>query len=767
VKTFPAVLALALPFTPPTALAQDEADPGTAVLVDEAVDRMASGDLGDVYGAVYDLAELGEAAVPYLRTRLADEDDPWVLLGCLKALVELDAVQSAETELIELAGPDRDPEIRIAAIDTLSSLSGPKVVQALVDYLDRTYDPELKVALATALFKAGEGDYHHRLRAKKELRALLESENREFRIQGALALARINDFDDARPILNEIDDQPTPEGALARAYLMIDRQQDALSKADLNASRRRAEPDANDALSVLREILDLVRRFHINGDQFAEADAQQRLLAEAARGLLASLDPHSTYFSPIEYERWLLDLNREYAGIGAYVQTIDGVFTITRPIYSGPAYRVGLRSDDKILKVDGWETYNQNQDEIIDRLKGEPGSSVTVEVFRTGWKDPREFKIQREIINIPSVFYELFPGGIGYVEVVTFGQNTSKDLLRALGALEEQGAKGFVLDLRNNPGGYLQAAKEIVGQFVGGDQKVVYTEGRAGEETREWHYTPSGSRAHTQPLVILVNDRSASASEIVSGTLRHYDRAVIVGEKTYGKGSVQNQMGLRSQQSERLTNDLDGDGMYDNGEEFEDANGNGKYDYGGVVKLTTQRYYLPDNQSIHTEVDADGRVTSYGGIEPDVAVEFEGYAPWKAEELTELFEKGVFKKYVDEHYEGNEQLFIELAEGDGFDTSRYPDFDAFFTSLDTHLEKNDIRREIRMAARDKVADARGKVFPGHRLYGDYEEDTQLQRAIVELLARMDTDPKSIPEYARFGTPAEPVAKEGEQVRNDR
>ncbi len=729
---------------------------------------MRSGAVTDVYNAADALYDIGEPAVPLLLAVVEKEKDPWVLVGCLRTLVDLEAAGRVADRLLALADVDQEPRVRIAAYDIIASLPrSRKLETTLADTLDRTYDPYVKAALAKCLFHVGSSS--HRARSRDELTSLLRSENREYRIIGSLALAEIGAFEVARPVLYEIEDDPTTEGRLARSYLQIEkinRYWESRETRRLRAEKE-TEPtaDEDDQFDLLREIMDLVVREHIYGERYEGPDGREELLTAAAKGMLAWLDRHSTYFSPEEYQKWLLDLNRHYAGIGAYVQTIGGFFTITRPIYSGPAFKAGLRSDDQILKVDGWETYNQPQQDVIDRLKAEPGTKVVVEVMRAGWKEPKTFDIVRAVISIPSVRWELFPGGVGYVEVETFGDETAGELRGALNDLTAQGAQGFILDLRYNPGGYLRQAIEMVGEFIGPDQQVVYTEGRKPAEDRSEYLTDRNARGRPEPVFVLINHRSASASEIVSGALRYHKRAKLIGVRTFGKGSVQNPFQLRTRQGEPFA-DRNNNGIWDPDERYNDLNKNGKFDYGAMFKLTTQRYYLPNGESIHTDIDAEGRVAKEGGIEPDIEIEFEGTEPWKQEELSDLIERDVFDKYLDEHFEANKKLFVQLAEGDDFDEARYPEFDGFYTSLETHLDRNEIRRWLRLFLRNRVSDERGKPFPGNQFLGDYEEDNQLQRAIVELLKVLGKSPESFPAYAHFADIGDD-AKNKEEVRNDR
>lgn len=741
-------------------IAQTEGGP----TVDDAKAVMASGGMQEMLLGSDMLIEMGEQSVPQIRAVLDTAPNEWVKIGVLRALAQLGADEGNEAALITLITSDLPTDARIAAIRLAESFARSEPIRnALADALDRSYDPQVKVALATTLHDVGGSAA--KARARTELKQLLASENREFRIWGALGLAEIKDYDSARGMLAEIQDDPTPEGQLARAYGRIERLQQMLA----NREERGMAQQPSDNLDLLREIIAMVKSEHLVGEQLQGKEGDEKLLSAAAKGMLAYLDPHSTYMSPSEYERWLLDLNREYAGIGAYVNTLNGSFQIDRPIYSGPAYAIGLRSDDVILKVDGWDTLNQPQEETIKRLKGEPGSFVEVEVFRSGWKEPRKFKIQRQVIQIDSVFWELFPGGIGYVEVLTFGEHTAEEVHQACEALVARGAKAFVLDLRYNPGGYMRAAIEIVGEFVGPNKLAVYTEGRHAQTDRRDYMTPRNAVGRTEPMVVLINDRSASASEIVSGALKFYERATLVGERTFGKGSVQNPYSLVTQPAEPVEFDANRNQSWDPGETFRDLNGNGKYDFGGIVKLTTQRYFLPSGRSIHTEIDLDGRIVMQGGIEPDDKAKFVGTAPWKEEELADLIQKETFKKYVDEHFPGHEKLFVELAEGDNADASKYPDFDKFYASLETRLDQNEVRKWLRRQIRDKVADQRAKPFPGNGFLGDYQEDNQLQLGLVTLLRKLGLDPASIPSYAKFASiQADPTVepKPGESAKKD-
>lgn len=724
--------------------------------IDECIASMKETELPDLWRITTELTDLvarnGEPASAKIIAALHNKD-PLTRLGCAKVLLETSGGTLAVPVLIDMALESPDIAIRLDAIklieimDYLDDATLDIVEKGLNRVLDEENDPFLRIRAAKALYRVTS---RFRLKALAELKSMLESENREIRISGALALAETGNIEDAQKILKEIRREPTKAGDMAR--ILLEKWETEryylkqVTKSTMDIEKGLHYGSSVSGLDLISELIERIREYHILGAEFKDSEDVEKLLSGAAKGMLSYLDPHSTYFSQEENERWRMDMIRAYAGIGAYVDTIDGIFTITRPIYSGPAYHSGLRSGDQIWKVDGWETFNQDNDAIIRRLKGDPGTKVVITVFRKGWKEEKDFSIARERISIPSVAAELFPGGIAYVEIKQFADGTTRELVNILEEMKDQGAKSVIMDLRNNTGGYLSEAVYVASLFLPPGKLVVYTEGPR-EKRRDYN-----SRDLTQkwdgPLTVLVNSRSASASEIVAGAFKHYKRARVVGEKTYGKGSVQTPLQLASRMPETWE-DENGNRMYDHGEKYEDLNNNGKFDIGPMVKITTSMYYLPSGESIHNLRNLDGAIINEGGIEPDTAVKFAGVESWKEEELSDLLERKVFSGYVDKHYDGNSELFVQLAEGDNYDTSLYPEFDSFFESLETHLSRDDIRKWIRAEIRRKVSDKRGKPYPGFLFFGDFEEDTQLQAAIVEMLKILNDNAAHYKQYRDF------------------
>ena len=283
----------------------------------------------------------------------------------------------------------------------------------------------------------------------------------------------------------------------------------------------------------LREVFEFVQQ-NINRD---EVDLQEVEYA-AVNGMLSTLDPHSVLLRPETYADMQADNQGHFGGLGIVISIRDGTLTVISPIDDTPAARAGFRAGDQIVKINDESTVNMPLDEAVGRLRGPPDTEVTVEVMRTGWTEPHSFNLRREVISIESVSHQALGDGIGYVQVRNFQANTHDDLMEALGTLEEEGPiTGLVLDLRNNPGGLLAQSISIADTFLS-EGTIVTTVG-IGDQLREENAATRNSTQGDYPIVVLVNPGSASASEIVAGALKNHDRAIIVGDTTFGKGSVQ------------------------------------------------------------------------------------------------------------------------------------------------------------------------------------------------------------------------------------
>ena len=654
-------------------------------------------------------------------------------------------------ELLEPVAKDGQEATRSIAMSLLGRerLFNARVLPDVRDVVkaaceDELVAPRVRIEAALALWNIGTNS--QRGVAKTVLEQFLQSSDRELQQRGALALAEINtEGGRAWQILREIRDQPTDFGRRANLYIQREEQRREFDKALTELLKRKGPTanDGNDDYAVLDELRHRIRIQHINGSDISD----EELVEYAAKGMLQGLDPHSTFFTSQEFQKFYFDLNREYGGIGAFVNfDQDGDFSIVRPIYSGPAYEAGLRSGDKILEVDGWETAGHTTEEIIRKLKGRPESQVVLKFFRLGFQEPQEITITRRQISVPAVNWTMVPGDIGYIELINFSANISAELQVALDDLTRKGARGIVLDVRNNTGGFLTQARDVVEQFVAGRELVVYTEG-PNEPRRSYSTSDRGNRKVCQlPLAVLTNRLSASASEITAGAFQDLKRATIIGKRSFGKGSVQNLFPLNTSPQEPFE-DLNGDRAWQEGEPFTDRNGNGKYDPGAHIKLTVAKYYLPSGRCPHREYDKEGRIVDPDwGVKPDIELELLENKPedaWKNSAVFALLKQGVFREYVRKHIQENEALFRELAEGDGGDPQRYPGFDEFYAGLDTQLTKDDVRRWLRYEVRDQISDLRGAVYPGNRALGDAQEDAQLQEAIRVLMKERGDDIRDV------------------------
>lgn len=604
-------------------------------------------------------------------------------------------------------------------------------------------EPKVRIEAALALWKIGSNRQLET--AKNVLEQFLQSSDRELQQRGALALAEINtEGGRAWQILREIRDQPTDAGRRAALFLKQEEQRREWM-AQLREVMKARGPDTsnkNDEYAVLDELRHRIRVQHTRGNDITN----EEMIEFAAKGMLQGLDPHSVFFTSQEFQKFYFDLNREYGGIGAFVNfDQDGDFSIVRPIYSGPAYESGLRSGDKILEVDGWETTGHTTEEIIKRLKGRPESEVVLKFFRPGFQEAQEVTVTRRQISVPAVNWAMVPGEIGYIELINFSANISAELQVALRDLVSKGAKGIVLDVRNNTGGFLTQARDVVEQFIEGRELVVYTEG-PNEPRRSYSTDPRRRNVCKLPLAVLTNRLSASASEITAGALQDLKRATIIGKRSFGKGSVQNIFPLNTSPQEEF-DDLNGDRAWQEGEPYVDRNGNGVYDPGAHIKLTVAKYYLPSGRCPHREFDKEGRIVDPAwGVKPDIELELLENKPedaWKNSAVFAILKKGSIREYVKKQIEKNEQLFRQLAEGDDGDPSKYPGFEEFYASLDTKLSKDDVRRWTRYEVRDQISDLRGAVYPGQRALGDSQEDAQLQEAIRVLMKERGDDIRDI------------------------
>ncbi|HEY2713924.1 MAG TPA: S41 family peptidase [Chthoniobacterales bacterium] len=334
--------------------------------------------------------------------------------------------------------------------------------------------------------------------------------------------------------------------------------------ASIGASAADPEPTTanNDEDSGYSEIatfakaVELIRQDYVDGQKVSYHD----LIYAAMKGMLSSLDPHSQFMDPDDFKDMQDDTRSRFNGLGVEVAIKDGLLTVVTPMEDTPAAQAGIQAGDQILKINGVSTDKLGLQDAVDVLRGEPGKKVSLTILRPSTKEIKEYALERKEIKVQSVKGTCLldpdltgPFKVGYVRIVQFNEPTADEFGKALDGLQKQGMQALILDLRNNPGGLLNSAVDVLGQFLPPNTKVVSTQGRVTSQKHDYS-TPNGVKERPRfPLVVLVNEGSASGSEIVAGALKDLHRAIVVGETTFGKGSVQNVMQLPDGSALRFT----------------------------------------------------------------------------------------------------------------------------------------------------------------------------------------------------------------------
>ncbi len=325
-------------------------------------------------------------------------------------------------------------------------------------------------------------------------------------------------------------------------------------------------------IDLFGEVLEKIKKDYV--DDVNESE----IMDSAINGVLQSLDPYSAYMSPELFKEMQTDTRGEFGGLGIEIGMEAGVVKVISPIDDTPAAKAGIKAGDYIVKIGDKQVQGKSLMEAVKLMRGPVGTSIDLTVRRKGTKKPLKFNIVRKIIEIKSVNYEILGKNknLGYIRLKSFNENSDKQLLKILKEFDKKSKiKGYIVDLRNNPGGLLTQAINITDFFLD-DGEIVSTKGRIASETRKF-FARKGDEINGKPIIVLINNGSASASEIFAGALKDHKRAIILGENSYGKGSVQSIIPLRN---------------------------------GGGMRLTISKYYLPSGNSI-SEV----------GVTPDILVE--------------------------------------------------------------------------------------------------------------------------------------------------
>lgn len=334
------------------------------------------------------------------------------------------------------------------------------------------------------------------------------------------------------------------------------------------AEKTLGEGEAYENLKVFAEVLSLVQKSYVDDTKVKD------LTYSAIKGMLGTLDPHSSFMPPDVYKEMQVDTKGEFGGLGIQIGMKDNLLTVISPIEETPAEKAGIKAGDKIMKINNESTKDMTLSDAVGKMRGAKGTSVTLTIRREVVAEPFDVTIVRDIIKIKSVKHKLLDNKIGYVRLTQFQEQTAVDMEKALQALDEEKIEALILDMRNNPGGLLNIAVDVCDKFLKQGELVVYIKGR--DQAKDEFVAKTGSAHPNYPIVVLVNEGSASASEIVAGALQDWGRGLVVGTQTFGKGSVQTVIPL-----------TDGSGL----------------------RLTTAKYYTPKGRSIQNT-----------GIAPDIEV---------------------------------------------------------------------------------------------------------------------------------------------------
>jgi carboxyl-terminal processing protease len=327
------------------------------------------------------------------------------------------------------------------------------------------------------------------------------------------------------------------------------------------------------------------------------------LIYGALKGMVSSLDPHSQFMDPETYNELKVETEGKFGGLGVEITVKDGLLTVVTPLEDSPAWKAGVKANDRIIKINNELTRDMTVTEAVKKLRGKPGDAVNITVLRESAKKILDFKIVRDIIKINDIKEgRILRDGIGYIRLAEFRENTAGQLQKALESLKKEGLNSLILDLRNNPGGLLDVAVNVAAKFIPKDKLIVSTKGRKGAQNLKF-FADDNNPLLDMPMVVLINEGSASGSEIVAGALADYKRAIILGVKSFGKGSVQTIIPLSD---------------------------------GSALRLTTSKYYTPLGKEIHGK-----------GVLPDITVEDGVIEVAKKEELQSQKPEDIFEEIED------------------------------------------------------------------------------------------------------------------------
>ncbi len=422
---------------------------------------------------------------------------------------------------------------------------------------------------------------------------------------------------------------------------------------------------------------------------YVEDIPSEKLVDQAIEGMMDVLDPHTSFFKRKQYEELKIHTEGKFGGLGIQIAIRDKILTVMTPISGTPASRAGIQSGDQIVEIEGKSTKGITIEQAVSKLRGEPGSEVKITIARKGEKESLEYTITREVITIKAVpFAGILDNNIGYLRLTSFSQDAGSEVESAIKELLAKDVDGIVFDLRQNPGGLLPQAKEVAEKFLEKKSLIVSTRGRVRGQNKEFYASGNPILPEDMPLVVLVNEASASASEIVAGAIQDWDRGIVLGDTTFGKGSVQSILPLDKDHHLKLTtafyytpsgrciNKPENDVRAKNGEDEGDSDAQDAKESSGNAEEADSAAAAADTATYRTKA---GRIVyGGGGIIPDTIVENEQYTPV----MRSLLLKDAFFKYANVMYPKLKKQNVKIDDNFTVTDKMLADFYAFLDTIE-------------------------------------------------------------------------------------
>lgn len=691
----------------------------------EALRALAPHDVAGIWPAVEELRRSHQndgEAVKQLAKLIFGLEEKAKLAGASLLLSRKETAyqQTGQIALQQLARDARDRSVKVAAIRLLRKpVRFEEAFLTLKDVGKGAQDLEVEVEVSLALYEL---DNHPSARAP--LLKLLDDQRTGARDAAALALAETGYFQaPVDEVLRGLAREPTERGKYARALLR------SANRSAPDPSQRTRPPEVpperappppvpptpEPAGASWPGLVAEVERLILKNSLYRDRIAVRDLYLAAVRGMTAVLDEYSVFQDPDEVRQAEAGRLGVYWGLAADLVKPgkSAPLVVARAYRGGAAFEAGLRTGDRLLEVNGVTTHDRDRAELERLTQGSDGMERHLLVARWGWPQPRMLSVRGGNTEPPSVREVMLPEGIGYLKISRIGPNSEEEVSRAVDHMEELGLMALLIDLRDNPGGNLKQAVRIADLFLGESRLPIITE-RGPSRWIEW--TTTAAEKPRRPLALLVNHGTASAAEVIAGSLQDFQRGFLVGETTYGKGVKQMMLPLSTAAAQLL---------------------------GGEPRLvlTQTRIFLPSGRPILSERSRDQTPGIHAqGLEPDIRVEGVEEA-YRGRQLTEVL-RVQFSPQVDDYVHRNLSAMRNLyEEGNLWDPETFPGFEELYASLKTTLRRDDVRNAVRSLIRGILLDERGEDD-----LADYREDATLAAAILELVRRLGRSPLESPTY---------------------